>query len=129
MLFFAKRNTKEVGNDTPVLVARADGAGYFFGDAPNEQYESAAALVAGVADEIPVRLDEGVIPARVILAVELPGPNDARSTKGDCECEGSTTPRSPQHSDIENAPETYSTDLGTGRCVQFWRHPVGRRAS
>lgn len=104
---------------TPIFVARTDVSGYFFGDAPNETFARAAALVAGIADEIPITLTAGLIPLKLLLIVDLP--EDAEPTpKGkDCDCERTVTPRTPSHDDIDNAPETYSTDLGVGRCVQF----------
>ena len=52
LLFARKRGengTKTVGNSSPVFFARADGSGYFSGDASDELFESAAALVTGVA--------------------------------------------------------------------------------
>ncbi len=123
LLFARKRDegSKEtIGDDSPVFVARADSSGYFFGDTPNEKYEKAIAHVAGVADGINVPLEqEGFIPTRVLLVVDLPETGITQATKNGCNCEGSIVPRTPSHSDIEEAPDTYSVDLGTGSCVQF----------
>ena len=72
-------------------------------------------LVAGIATEIPITLDDKLIPTKVPLFVDVPP-----RTESEPKMEGrDATPRTPSHADIENAPETYSTDLGTGHCVQF----------
>jgi hypothetical protein len=109
-----------VGTDPPVLVARADATGYFFGDAPNTDFGGAAAIVAGVANEIPIALEGSRIPQKIALVIELPAADAPATTKDDCDCEpGAAPPRTPSHEDIDAAPETYSVDLGTGRCIQF----------
>ena len=83
-------------------------------------FESVAALVAGVKDEIPVRLDNGLIPPCLVLVVEMDEKVSNRPRMNDCNCHDSNgVPRTPTQSDIDNAPETYSVDLGTGGCVQF----------
>ncbi len=113
MLFACKRgeeSTETVGEDSPVFVARADSSGYFFGDAPNVEYDHAVAHVAGVADGINVALEHGFIPARVLLVVDLPETGIAQATKDGCDCEGSIVPSTPSYSDIEEAPDTYSVD-------------------
>ena len=98
----------------PVLVAKVDPSGKFFGDVPNREYADAAAIVPGTDERIPVPLEGGRIAARMLLAAEFSGedaaPDGARSV---------VPPRSPTQSDIASAPETYSTDLGTGRCIDF----------
>ncbi|MEQ1761470.1 MAG: hypothetical protein ABL986_24450, partial [Vicinamibacterales bacterium] len=108
-----------VGKDAPLLAVRTDASGYFFGDAPNETYTAAAAVVSGYEGELAVRLRDGAIDSPVLLVIdasETPLPIKA----DDCDCTtGKTPPRTPGHTEIENAPDTYSTDLGTGRCVQF----------
>lgn len=117
VLLFAHRAGDDgpaTGN-TPVLVARTDGSGYFFGELPNEEYERASALIAGVAGEVPVVLDDGYIPRKLILLIDLPDGADTDAAGGGC----GVIPRTPSHSDIDNSPDTYSTDLGTGRCVEF----------
>lgn len=102
---------------TPILVTRTDSSGYFFGDAPNKSYELASVLVAGIRGEIPITLSGEQIPEKVLVPVDVPdsmaaAPRDDRCAKGD-------VPRTPSHEDIENAPDTYSTDLGVGQCIQF----------
>lgn len=123
LLFSRKRGekaSKVVGEDVPILVTRADASGYFAGEAPNEEYERVAALVAGIAEEIPVALVKGRLPDPVFLMIQLPDVTVPVPTKGDCHCEDATAPpRTPTHVDIDNAPETYSTDLGTGQCIRF----------
>lgn len=123
VLLLARKRGERAANDAedrPVLVARADGSGYFFGDVPNQEYEHAVGVVAGFADGIPVPLEKGRFPAPVLLVVELPEAIGTPPKKDDCHCDDpKIPPRAPTHSDIDNAPETYSVDLGTGRCVQF----------
>src|SRR5207245_204655 len=54
-----------------------------------------------------------------LLVVDIPEDSAPTPKGSDCNCDRTVTPRTPSHNDIENAPETYSTDLGIGRCVQF----------
>ncbi|HEV8132328.1 MAG TPA: GH25 family lysozyme [Acidobacteriota bacterium] len=123
LLFSRKRGekaSKVVGEDAPILVARADASGYFAGDVPNEEFERVAGLVAGFADEIPVALAKGRLPDPVFLMVQFSDVTLPVPTKDDCHCEDAkAAPRTPTHDDIDNAPETYSTDLGTGQCIRF----------
>jgi hypothetical protein len=122
ILFFAHKpgqSTETVGADSPVFVARADSSGYFFGDAPNEQYEKAVAHIAGLTDEINIPLDDGYIAVPVLLVVDLPETGIAQATKEGCNCDVSLVPRAPSHADIVESPGTYSADLGTGGCIQF----------
>ena len=123
ILLFARKlgdgNTEAVGAGSPIFVARADSSGYFFGDGPNEKYEQAIAHVAGFTEEINVSLKDGFIAVPVLLVVDLPETGIALATADGCNCEGSIVPRAPSHSDIEESPDTYSADLGTGGCIQF----------
>jgi hypothetical protein len=102
---------------TPILVTRTDSSGYFFCDAPNKSYELASVLVAGIPGEIPITLSGEQIPEKLLVPVEVPD-EMASKPKEDC-CGGRDVPRTPSHEDIENAPDTYSTDLGVGQCIQF----------
>ena len=123
MLFGRKLgdNRKTPGDrDLLVLDARTDKSGNFFGNAKNESYQSVAAMVGGVPGEIPIGLDDdGRVPDTIPLIVTLPEVKAAPPKDGDCECETPATPRAPTHADIDSAPDTYSVDLGTGRCVEF----------
>ena len=102
---------------TPILVTRTDSSGYFFGDAPNKTFERASVLVAGIAGEIPITLSGELIPEKLLVRVDVPDAM-AAAPKEDC-CGKGDVPRAPSHEDIENAPDTYSTDLGVGQCIQF----------
>jgi hypothetical protein len=119
VLLFARKSSdgEEDASGMPVMVARTDGSGYFFGEAPNDEFEKAAALIAGIPTEVAITLDSGYIPKKLILLVDLP--ESAAAGSDVTTCGGGVTPRTPSHADIENAPDTYSTDLGTGRCVEF----------
>ncbi len=108
----------EEAQSTPILVTRTDISGYFFGDTPNKTYERASALVAGIRDEIAIALSDGLIPEKLLLPVEIPDSLEPAS-KEDCCGARDVTPRTPSQEDIDNAPDTYSTDLGTGTCIQF----------
>ena len=101
-----------------MLVVRTDGSGYFFGEVPNERFEHAAALVAGIKNgDRSLRSKTGSSLKALPLVLELPAETDAEKKAKDCGC--SSTPRTPGHADFDIAPDTYSNDLGTGNCVQF----------
>ncbi len=119
MIFAQRRDDEgiETLSESPILVAHTDSTGYFFGEAPNEQFESAAALVAGFPAELAIMLEDGLLPSRIPLVVDFPETWGLLKTE-DCNCD-TPIPRAPTQADIANAPGTYSTDLGTGRCVQF----------
>jgi hypothetical protein len=114
-----EKGAKTDGTGTPILMARADATGYFSGVVePDDSYDSAAATVSGLKEEINVALGRGgYVPTSVPLVVDFPVTKDLPA-KTDCECDIST-PRTPSHDDIDSAPDVYSTDLGTGRCVKF----------
>jgi hypothetical protein len=123
ILLFARKpgegSRETVGAGLPVFVARSDGSGYFFGDAPNEKYEQAVAHVAGIPEEINVPLADGFIVVPVLLVVDIPETGITDASKDGCNCETSIVPRAPSQADIEESPDTYSADLGTGGCIQF----------
>ena len=104
-------------SEMPQLVTRADATGAFGGMVPIRTFASAYALVDGLGLHIPVVLENGYIPSEMILLVDLPA--EATRDGGDCGCGGKDTPRTPTQGDIDNSPGTYSTDLGTGGCVNF----------
>jgi hypothetical protein len=111
------------GAGVPVLVARPDAAGYFSGDVPNRDYHDARAYVSGVAEPIVIALEDKRIPRRLLLVIDAAaGPEGGATNDKDPECEcdsASTPPRTPSQVDIASAPGVYSTDLGTGQCVDF----------
>src|SRR5207248_6990718 len=107
ILVFARKSgdksSKTLGEDTPVLAARADNSGYFFGDVPNEPYDSAAAVVSGVDGEIAIKLEEGLIPQRIMLVIDFPEAVDTPVAKPGCDCEiVKMPPRTPIQTDIAN---------------------------
>src|SRR5438445_2485210 len=86
LLFARKRgdkSTKALGVGSPVLVARADASGCFFGEAQDDEYESAAGFVEGIPDAIPISLENGRLPDRIPLVVELLSSADFRPTADD----------------------------------------------
>jgi len=102
----------------PVLVTKADSAGYFLGEVPNSKFSLVVAVVGGVPGESPVRLEDSTIPARVVLVVELPV-SAGQQTSSDCHCASGSVPRTPSQQDVTESPGTFSADLGTGQCIKF----------
>ena len=119
----AKGAATPEGAGTPVLVGRPDASGYFAGDVPNRDYADARAYVAGIADPIVLDLEDHRIPLKLLLVIDAPVDAEVATTSATgpgCDCtETGVTPRTPSQSDIDSAPGVYSTDLGTGRCVDF----------
>lgn len=108
----------------PEMVATTDATGYFSGPYPLGSFSAAHATVAlEPTQAVPIRLDDGVLPADVILIVEAPPKPKPLPAGGDadCDCAGSDgpTPRDPDAGDLVNGQ--FSTDLGQGRCVDFTR--------
>jgi hypothetical protein len=116
-----KRDRKDDKTAIPVLVSKTDASGYFSGEVPNIEFDHAFAQVSGVTGDLHVPLEKERIPSRVILVIELPRTSTVPVVKdGDCNCkDANAPPRTPTQTDIANAPGVYSTDLGTGRCVDF----------
>jgi hypothetical protein len=108
---------------TPLLVAYTNSGGYFAGEALLGPYVKAAAFVAGVPEVVPIALQQGNIPVPLLLFVDIPELKDAKGSptkKSDCTCTtNNSVPRTPDQWDLANAADVYSTDLGSGRCVQF----------
>jgi hypothetical protein len=104
----------------PVLAVRTDRSGAFFGDVPNVDLDEAVAVVEGTADPVPVPLESGRMASRILLPASLPerAPAVPPESSDDCGC-NQPVPRTPTQADILASPGTYSTDLGTGDCVQF----------
>ena len=104
-----------------LTVSTTDARGHFNGPYPIGTFTSSHATV-GLADEvatIPVHLDDkGYFPETVLLVVDLP--EHEHADEDDCSCgESTTVPRSPDALDLARADGTFSTDVGTGRCVDF----------
>lgn len=104
------------GSAQPALVfwGRTDQKGYVSGPYPRGQFMSAFAEVARI--RAPLRLEEdGSFPLRVVFAVTLP-PEDPGAGADPA---GGQPPRTPDEEDLLNSPESFSSDLGTGRCIDF----------
>lgn len=106
------------GKPVPVMAARADRLGAFFGDVANEEYAEAAAIVSGAKDPIPVALQDGRMPSRLLLAADFPEAPVQGVVVDDCGCHD-VPPRNATQADIAYAPDTYSADLGACGCPQF----------
>src|SRR5262249_51154356 len=105
------------GKPVPIMVARADRLGAFFGDVANEEYAEAAAIVSGVKEFVSVALQDGHMPSRLLLAAAFPEAAHGAALD-DCGCHD-LPPRNATQADIAYAPDTYSTDLGACGCPQF----------
>ena len=99
----------------PLLVAKTDANGYFFGDYPQGKFNQAYGIVGiGSGQKAPISLTGDAFPREVILVVDVPAP----AAHDDCTCHDDV-PRAPSPQDLVNSPETYSTDLGGGKCVSI----------
>lgn len=109
------------GEEVPfnaVLVARTDANGYFFGAYPRGFFGEAHGLIGVEGGKtVTVPLEDGAFPRHVLLVLDLPAELEG-AHKCDCES-GETVPRAPDPIDLVNAPETFSTDLRGGKCVDF----------
>jgi len=99
-----------------VLFGITDANGYFFGDYPTGPFAQAYGVV-GVAtgEQVPIPLNGQAFPQQVTLPVDVPAPP---AHADDCTCHDAV-PRAPGPQDLVNSPETYSTDLGGGKCVNL----------
>lgn len=103
-----------------LIVVTTDVQGHFNGPYPVGTFTSAHATVGLESGPLAVaiHLEQGELPATVILVVDLPEP--AATSPDDCGCQGgSQAPRSPDSTDLGRADGTFSTDAGAGRCVDF----------
>lgn len=116
VVYGAPRSDEGAGADRVLFATRTDGNGYFFAEWKPAKLAKAFALVSGYPSPLDVTLEEQEIPARVILVLESPIDGAANSAGNG---EYGSVPRTPSQGDIANSPDAYSTDLGTGRCVQF----------
>jgi len=96
-------------------VATTDGRGHFVTEWPSTVFDSASARVGAVEDLVPIPLEDGRLPLRVLLVVDLPDPSTAES---DCHCTDIAVPRTPDPTDLATSSD-YSTDLGVGGCIRF----------
>jgi hypothetical protein len=106
------------GEPRPIMAARADRLGAFFGDVANDEYAEAAAIVSGAKEPIPVALQDGRMPSRLLLAADFPDAPAQGVVVDDCGCHD-VPPRNATQADIAYAPDTYSADLGACGCPQF----------
>lgn len=96
----------------PVLSACTDRQGYFSADYPGGEFEEAYAVVAaGDRERLLVSLEDGRLPARLLLAVRM----DDESVPSPCSGE---VPRTPDSEGLTSSG-AYSADLLPGRCTQF----------
>ena len=102
-----------------VMVAETGPTGYFSGTYPLGQFTAAHATVAlDPTQAVVIRLNDGTMPADVILVVDAPR-RVVDEKDEDCGCSDETTPRNPDAGDLVNG--VFSSDVGQGRCVDFTR--------
>jgi hypothetical protein len=97
----------------PVSVTRTAAGGYFSGPWPSTPFAEAYAVLAGGAP-IPVPLEDGLLPRRIVLQVPVLAPPDKEE---DCSCPADAPPRAPDAVDLASNLEAYATD--PARCVDF----------
>ncbi|MEU9918995.1 papain-like cysteine protease family protein [Streptomyces sp. NPDC051001] len=101
---------REGEDAAPVSVARTASGGYFSAPWPSDTYMRAHAVVSGGA-QVPVVLESGRLPVRMILVVPQ-APESA-----ECDCHTGTPPRAPGAEDLAASPAAFATDLG--HCTDF----------
>jgi hypothetical protein len=101
------------GDTRPLVITQTQIGGYFTGDWVPDSLSRADGVVAGSAS-VPIPLDKGQLPARVLLVTRLP---DSAFAADDCGC-GAPPPRVPGQTDLTQNPAAYSQDLGGG-CVNL----------
>ncbi|MBB4951786.1 hypothetical protein F4556_007321 [Kitasatospora gansuensis] len=94
-----------------LLTTRTQVGGYFSAAWPPDTLVAAYAEAGGGGGRAPVTLEDGRLPHRVVLVVELPEPAE------DCSC-APAPPRAPDQQDLTANPAAFSQDLGTG-CVRL----------
>ncbi|MQA95351.1 MAG: hypothetical protein GEV11_12135 [Streptosporangiales bacterium] len=95
----------------PVVLSRTQAGGYFGGTWVPEPLTSAFGTVAG-GPPIPVRLEDGRLPTRVVLVTRL---SEADIEDADCACE-TGPPLGADPLDVALNPEGFAQDLG-GTCT------------
>ena len=106
-----------------LVVAETDAQGHFSGPYPTAVYTAGHATITSASAEpvtVPVHLEEGRFPERLLLVAELPARPEL-IVEDDCECHGPSDqpPRLPDATDLARADGTFSSDGGAGRCVDF----------
>jgi hypothetical protein len=103
-------------NPQPALVfaGRTDAKGYVSGPYPTGRFGEAIADIEGARAEVHLE-EDGSFPPRVIVAIALP---EADTPAGPAP-PGASPPRAPEEEDLLNSPESFSNDLGVGRCIDF----------
>ena len=131
LLLAQEKGAKDDDPFKPILVARTDVSGYFAGSVRNHEFSKVVALISGVPDEVPVALEESLVPPRIPIVIDLdnsiqhngdnsPGGGGPSGSTTDCGCGApGDVPRTPTQENIADAPGQYSVDLGTGGCVKF----------
>lgn len=115
VLLYGRLAGAEPEDFTLLLASRTDKQGYFSGKFSGGQYEEAYGAVSiGANEKVPIRLENGALPEKVVLVIAVP----ESESEGNCGCKA-VVPRCPDSEDLVNASGTYSTDLGGGRCVEF----------
>jgi hypothetical protein len=113
VLIFATAASPDPQSAPPVLVftARTDQQGYVSGPYPDGTFAEAFADIDQVRTLVRLEQD-GTFPLRLVLVADLP----ADSTSG---ATSTLPPRAPDGDDLINSPESFSADLGVGRCIDF----------
>lgn len=94
----------------PIAVAESVSGGYFAGEWPADTLIEAFAKIAGI-DPIPVPLEGGRLPRRIVLVVDQLPESDAASDG---------PPRAPSAEELAQQPETFADDIG---CCQSFTTP------
>lgn len=97
----------------PLLATTTAVDGYFGGPRSLTTLTESWGTVSG-GDPVPVPLEDGRLPTRVLLVVTLP---DEVIEEDECECEV-VPPRVPDQADLTDNPRAFSDDLGGG-CVDL----------
>jgi hypothetical protein len=108
----------ENGEPRAFATARTGATGYFSFEYPRGRFRSAFGVVGiGGGIHVPIPLAGDAFPRSVILVVTIPE-DGIRDDTGDCGCVPSA-PRGQDPVDVVTSPESFSSDVGGGRCVDF----------
>lgn len=116
VIVWAKHENEE--QFRPVAVAFTDNSGYFTTELPREKFAEAYGQISQVPDEkIPIRLEDGALPERLILVVPLA---QARlQSSNECGC-ARMSQAVLDPIDLVSSPGAYSSlEVGGGKCVEF----------
>jgi hypothetical protein len=114
-------------SDEVILATTTDSEGYFSGDHPRDnnyllqKYSKAYGVVAGAKNQqVPIIIDQdGLVSKKVILVIEFPQEKPIDRAKDDCKSLEINVPRAPDVEDFINSPNSFTTDLGSGKCVDL----------